>query len=865
MARPSSLQLAAFEITPGAALPMRCHVARFPERWLRIIRIQYKANTRRGSDSQWLPTRSLVELLNALDPDILHVSSRLEDEVWIHARTPIDREVVTAAVEAWAATEITNDRPYLDWFEFLGDDPIDWQEVVLDLYAGASRPNGTAWPSAEAFALLPGSLAGLIASQGLPLRDIPRSFILGPVSTSGRRSAVCWPPEIVEDEDGRALWTPRIDFHVQTVPLHRQPRIHAELIVTRFPLQRVAYVPARGDGSPGVTLWLHARDGFLRPAKLPTLVATGASRRPTPEGTWRWTWGPGLTRALARLTAHCYPDPDEVLSFPDRHTATPISAHVVYSGGTTLAPVADDDLDDDTPMTRSVLHPAMPGFQPVDHLELHECLVPILEPLGIGPVSELKPCRSGRAALLHPREMPDQRYVLELWTQSPATRQALMDTLTRKLGFVEAVDRPASESGVLELTGPFALSVVLREAGHLAAGIPRLPKDRATRAKAVSGLAQRVDLIMSAVPACEERRAAIVEIDDPRLYARMKMDDPKPALKKALPLTGRVVQGIHPIKEYRPRPDTKKRKRFLPGTPFAMGDADRAAAAIQDALRQLGRVGVPAPPPGIAGPCELIGLWLEHTDKALVPILVRIAPDGLATAQIIVNDVARELPYADLPSAMVEGQGRLLRKDGVDRKAVISRFLVRGLGVGDVTHDRVVFVRSASFRNTGWDWLQDRHITPDLLVLPGQDPERDNVERLVPSRCPGLRIVRVRERDGAGEVPRGFGVADKDFGRISGLFPCSERVFYGMNPRSDQAQTPKGLTKLDPAQARNAGWPGWNPNPLEVMPVFLQQGDDPEQWAMYTHAMRRAYLHTSIASLLPLPLHLGKLAKEYLV
>jgi hypothetical protein len=766
-------------------------------------------------------------------------------------------------VEAWAATEITDDQPGFDWLETLSEQAVEWHEVAIDLLAGEICSNGTARPSAHAFALLPGYLAGLVASHGLALHGMPRSFMLGPAASSGRRSAVCWPPQRLDDEDGPALWTPAIDFHVETVPLHGRPRVHAELSVTRFPLQRVAYVPGHGTGPPSATIWLHARAGFLRASEQPTFVAANVQKRGAGGGL-RWRWGHGLARALARLTDHHYPDPDEVMTSPDAYVDAPISAHVLYSGGTTLAAFDDEEADDtqDSPRARSVLHPVRTGFLPIDHLDLHDQLIPVMRPLGIVAAPELKRASPGRPAVLNPVDPPGLGYTLELWTQSETTRQAVLRVLEH-LDFVETGRRQSDGIMTLEFTGPFSLTLVLRDAGSLPAGIPRAGKDEGA-ATTGDGVTRRVREILDAVPGCPDRRAAIMELDDARYFARARMGDPKPALKRGFALTGRPLQCMRPIHEYRPKPDAKRPKPVLPGTRFTVVDARRAMASVQDALRQLGRVGALAPPPGLADPCELMGVWLERVPGGIVPILVRITPEGIATAQIVVGDRSEEMPYADLPRALAEGRGRLHRRSGVDLKAVVSRFLVGVLDIGETTRDRVVFVRSATFRTTGWAWLQDAHIAPDLLVLPGRDPRGQSVERLDPSMCPGLRIIRVRERDSAGEVPRGFGVADDAFGRVSGLFPQGERVFYGVNPRPDQAQAPKALTKLDPALTRNVTVQGWNPNPLEIMPCFLQPGDDPEDWAMYTHALRRAYLHTDIASRLPLPLHLASLADEYL-
>ena len=100
--------------------------------------------------------------------------------------------------------------------------------------------------------------------------------------------------------------------------------------------------------------------------------------------------------------------------------------------------------------------------------------------------------------------------------------------------------------------------------------------------------------------------------------------------------------------------------------------------------------------------------------------------------------------------------------------------------------------------------------------------------------------------------------------RISGLFEFTGRMFYSINPRSDQMQTPLGVTKLDPDILRNYTIQAANPNPVEIYPVFLQPGDDTVAYATLTGSLRRTYLHTEQATLFPAPLHLCELADEYL-
>ena len=90
--------------------------------------------------------------------------------------------------------------------------------------------------------------------------------------------------------------------------------------------------------------------------------------------------------------------------------------------------------------------------------------------------------------------------------------------------------------------------------------------------------------------------------------------------------------------------------------------------------------------------------------------------------------------------------------------------------------------------------------------------------------------------------------------RISGLFAhSSDRIFYSINPRSDQMQTPLGTTKLDPDILRNYTAQASNPSPLEIYPVFVQPDDNPADYAILASRLRRTYLHTEQATQFPAP------------
>ena len=209
----------------------------------------------------------------------------------------------------------------------------------------------------------------------------------------------------------------------------------------------VTYVPARGDGPPSATIWLHAPEGFLREHEPHTLLAAAAWRAwSRATRTRQWQWKPGLATALARLTHLPFPTPDKVFTDPAAAADEgKIRAYVLYSEGSkslgrrqrrTGRVVAGEEIT----KARSLLHRANTGFVPKDHIEVHEQLAAALGPLGI---RMLEPCqRAGKRnqRKIKPTETPGQSYTLELWTQSALTREAVLAALEHHHQLTPAAD-----------------------------------------------------------------------------------------------------------------------------------------------------------------------------------------------------------------------------------------------------------------------------------------------------------------------------------------------------------------------------------------------------------------------------------------
>ncbi|MFD4863994.1 RNaseH domain-containing protein [Streptomyces sp. NPDC058412] len=535
-----------------------------------------------------------------------------------------------------------------------------------------------------------------------------------------------------------------------------------------------------------------------------------------------------------------------------------------------------------TPPTRSTHdHPVGHGYQPRDHMEVLAQVAQQLEERGLAPLAPAPKART-RAKTLLPLKLPDTpTYVIEVWASSDRTWQGLQVAAAAKLGLTPGHSTVTSA----DFTGPINVTLQRCDPQDLTAGLPRSTNaDKAARrVEYEKSETERAARIAEAFPRLDQPIACIAEMEGAAYFSRTRQGDPKKLFKKTLPSLRRNVQCLRPITPANPNPSKAALAKRFPGTDFTTTDIERAASALNDALRQAGHLPKVAVPQGIEGPFELTTVWLAPAgDRMIVPILIRQHTHEEPTAQLMPtpgSPTEYPMPLTALPEALTAGRGRVATRTS---RAALAEFITGALAL-DSTANRLLLVRRARMSDKEiWPWLQDSRIMFDQLVLPGvymTDPAVAPGIRK-PGDQPGLRIIRLRERSDRDAVPRAFGVSEEmvkaseeteeltpvaRYGRYSGLVQIGERAFWGINPRSAQNQTALGLTKLDPANLNNRTKTCSNPTSLEVVPAFLQEGDNPADWAMYTHAQRRLHAHTTIATTWPAVLHLAELMQEYIL
>src|SRR5439155_4188753 len=100
---------------------------------------------------------------------------------------------------------------------------------------------------------------------------------------------------------------------------------------------------------------------------------------------------------------------------------------------------------------KSLLHPANTGLVPGDHIDVHQRLTALLAPLRIEPLPNLPRVGSRSARKIKTRFDPAAIYIIELWTQSSVTRDAVLAALEHHFKLVRE-DDPADPS-VIRFTG----------------------------------------------------------------------------------------------------------------------------------------------------------------------------------------------------------------------------------------------------------------------------------------------------------------------------------------------------------------------------------------------------------------------------
>ncbi|WP_431979802.1 pPIWI_RE module domain-containing protein [Streptomyces qinglanensis] len=848
-----------------------------------------------------LPVRRLNTLLGAMAPGVLATGRNAGTDgtlPWLYAREDVPKAILAPLIGTWASTlahRADDDDgedcwPGADLEEtLLTDDPEsslrlpDWEAETVDLTETVHSHGGTAEPAQRLYGLLPECVALRLAARPLQIGSTTLHFRV--VSSGQGADLVSWPPQRYDRKKLTWYYSALVRVTVHTVPFSPRFRVHISTGVRRW-ATRLEVPPRELSGS---TVLLEAPIPWAgsSPSEARRLITNALNYdRQRKELTWRRHSTAPLLPDLDIIRT--YPEPEELFTAPEKwlNGRHDIAAGIVYHPS--IGP-----------------HEVGPGLMPRERAELdawvEQGLQPVLRRTGdltratrrntpallprssakLGPGSrETQLAQQRRSALA--RVLDGRPLEVEIWWQSPETRDALLRELPELMGNPPGARLiPDKDSWQWQGDGVRIIARV-RPVGALG-GPLRLTGDRKRR-KAVR-LADAID----------ERCALVAEQTDPPRSGpslviaeiagkdRFTADsDPKHALRLAWARQGRLTQFMN-----LPDDTTSTLKH-------------RAHWTWLDAFRQLGAISPPAhrAGSGIPDDTQYVALWLvRYTRKGptrcparrLVAVRVRPGDDG--PGGIEGWDVQRDcwVPYSQLLMSLADGTGDMGSADGAERAHTSdgaesaeqhwrqeAERQIRALLFQLRERPTLLLVSAANLRQC-WTSLRNGELIRDTLAFGPAPGQRHTLYG------PGLRVVLVRDANGRDEVAEWYAHDGAErIGFAGGLWGTNEadnRVFSSTaNTPHTAAKLPKGLVKLVPTSEGPTapGKTAWNPAQLEITVLgclsekaladtgsLRPAPDRPVDWATLAHQLRYHDDYPPLAR--PLPLHLARLAGQYVL
>lgn len=871
-------------------------VISFSEEWRTEFMDLYRRRWRRREQPVGLPISKLNDLLRATAPGLVATgrgAGSSAEAPWFYASEEMPAELVAPLLASWVMTlppgtdpdaeRMADHRATLDRALALIDDHTpQWRNESVDLTAAELSPGGTAQPDRRLYHLLPERIGARLAVRPLRLNGIDLSFRL--VTREQGVELVSWPPRSYTR--GKRTWhySGLVTITLQTVPFAARFRLHVSYGIRRW----ATGSPVRLPEGRGATVLLDA--------PLPWPGAGGPRRRLTANslaydrrlGMLAWS-RQSLVGLLPELDVlRVYPKPSELIAEPvdwiegrDGVAAgilhsTAMGRHGVGAG---IMPLERSLLD------RWVEETLRPVLRRVPDLErAHRKSKPVLLPTSQTNDPEKQETRSRHRVQARRNAvsatLDGQPLLVDLLWQTEETRDALIAALCEGLGLPAAAggadgDQEWQEGG---------LRVVLRARplGDLGAPLDIARLSGQSRAQALAEAVRRRAARTAAQLGTRTGPAglALVEILGPDRFSK-EDHDPKSALRHGCAAARRVSQFI-----------------VVPEDADGAG-ALRAKSAFADGMRQLGAV---VPPDQqldeeLSDDLQYLALWhvrrqangpTRQAGQHLVAL--RIRPRDPVHPVRGWDDARKEwVPYAQLLLTLAADGAALEaptqtrsgwdasttdgRRDEVERQIRSLLYQVRD-------RTTLLLANSGNLREC-WPGLNNGQLVRDMVTFYGEPPAR------LALYGADLRMVLLRDANSRGETPQWYAPGETDEetpGFSAGLWAARDagrdnRVFASTVGKPPTAGTVRrDLRKLVP----DKDWPhgpaatAWNPQALELTVLGClseealssagRTGTIPDRPAVVAAAAHQLRFHDEYHPLSrPLPLHLAKLAEEYVL
>jgi hypothetical protein len=684
---------------------------------------------------------------------------------------------------------------------------------------------------------------------------------------------VSWPPEPI----GKGYLSLVLSFDVQTLPgKANHPMLYPKLHVRRW-VHRSLYGKNRSSLLPATqstTVMVRTTVPWLpnMAVDAQALASTGIQSQRKENGIYAPAWDDNLPALLNTIGATPLPTAEEFADSPTRFYETPEMSCMLNSK-----------------ILSQIGSPIGSGLFPGDLMSLTEQVDAYLQSLGLARVADddldkislartnrnKKPISSDNIWQSLKIALGRQKRIrFEIFYQSIQTAQEIWLEFLDKFCVESAEGLDPFTPGGIEVKNADGISIFFRVVLNEYLSVETREEEDLSTAQLE--LINRVKAEQGEM-ASEEIGLSIIELTN---YYNLKKrhdqsKDAKRTLRYAFAQIGRLTHFIEPVDTSGDEEEKEKAKALI---------ATKSRATVLDARRHLGFLGNDLTemldnadlPPGT----QLIGLHLEVqnvsrrskylNEKAVFfPCAVKltigqqeilaIAPD----AQGRVDNIHWEPYYqTELRVGTYTGsQLHLFLKDRNKQGGPILEQFVHNIVELEKDKPTVIFVAANSWRPY-WTWLQDKRIVFDQMKL-NNVCYLPSLHGLVGGNTRILQNVRVI-RYRLYEVPayltldlRKEGSDQAGYGH--GVYKVNERVYYSIAQKPDSYQAPYRYSRFSSLASDGYGKNARISAPIEIVPAFLQEGDNPEYFAKAFHLLRVATSHwTNGFTNYPLPAHLAK-------
>ncbi|NBH10346.1 DUF3962 domain-containing protein [Amycolatopsis sp. SID8362] len=844
------------------------HVTTFAEQWRSELTDLCALGWRSRDPFAGLPIRKLDGLLRAVAPGVLATGrgAAADSTVpWLYAREPLPADVVLPAFLSWVAAlrpETEHQAASRRVLDAVRQTEPEWSTSPVELSGTDISPGGTASPHQRLYALLPELLALRLAERPFRAEGQDTDMWFRAVRLEHGAELVSWPPQTFRKNGQDHHYSARLRITLHTVPFAPSFRVHVSSGIRRWVTRTPVWIP-RGRGATVLFDLPFPWDGETGKRRV-RLVGNAMKFSPS-DGRCMWR-GQSPMEIIDDLDiVRRFPKPDDLIADPRAWLdgQGDVAAAVVHSTmmgkhtiGAGLMPGERAHLD------KWVEAGLRPWLRRVPSLtRAFRVTKPVMLP-------KVPRKDTARRATVEMRAVSARRATLraalagaplnvDIVTVYPETREHLLRQLAELLGVTDLGDGNLRRWSVDGLD----VDLVLSESGSLATALKAPPdaQDKGTGADEAQR-ARRASVAARFPLRTGRPGLALVEIPGPDRFTSPGTD-PKFALRLGFADTRRLSQFIK----------------------IAEDDADdqaiRADAACRDGLRQLGASSAPAHRAGTGVPQKLqyVALWVarkqttaqtKRASRHLVAVRIRPAdPEHPVRAW---DDRAQDwIPYADFLVSLAAGSdaetNALWRPPTVEDERTDVERRVRAI-LFQVRDRPTLLMANAGNMRDSWRWLSNRTLVRDTLGFAREPDQR------LGAFGEHLRVVLLRDRNGRDEVPQWYAPGkDNDTpGFGTGLWASPDalpdnRVFASTaDVPSTFPKIARGLRKLgrEPGRAPSATVTAWNPQYLELTVLGCPSQDTPVTWAAITHQMRFHDEYVPLSR--PLPMHLAKLAEQYL-